>query len=177
MGKNISVKPNVNSAFVISPLRPDAWEKVSAIYLEGIASGQATFETEAPSWDRWDAAHLPFGRLVARAGGNVIAWAALSPVSNRCVYGGVAEVSIYVSKAHRSSGIGSALLEALIHESERNGIWTLQAGVFPENLGSVALHRKCGFREIGRRERIGKLNGAWRDTLLLERRSAVVGIE
>src|SRR5207302_5314766 len=156
------------------------WEQVRTIYQEGIATGHATFETEVPSWEQWDAAHLPFARLVARAGreaGRVAGWAALSPVSQRCVYGGVAEVSVYVSQTQRRSGIGRQLLEALISESERNGIWTLQAGMFPENVGSLALHRRSGFREVGRRERIGKLNGVWRDTILLERRSSLVGIE
>ena len=167
------------SQVVIDIMQSTDWEQVRTIYQEGIATGHATFETEAPSWEQWDAAHLPFARLVARAGreaGRVAGWAALSPVSQRCVYGGVAEVSVYVSQAHRQSGVGRRLLSALIRESERNGVWTLQAGMFPENAGSLALHRGCGFREVGRRERIGKLNGAWRDTILLERRSPVVGV-
>ena len=169
---NISVKANV----IIGPMRAEDWEQARAIYLEGIATGQATFETEAPSWEEWDAAHLPFARLVARDEDGVAGWAALSAVSQRCVYGGVAEVSVYVAHTHRQSGIGRKLLEALIAASEENGIWTLQAGMFPENPGSLALHRRCGFREVGRRERIGKLNGLWRDTILMERRSAVVGV-
>jgi len=157
-------------------MQPTDWEQVRAIYLEGIATGHATFETEAPSWEQWDAAHLSFARLVARNDHDVAGWAALSPVSQRCVYGGVAEVSVYVATSHRGSGMGRRLLAALISESERNGIWTLQAGMFPENAGSVALHRGCGFREVGRRERIGQLKGVWRDTILLERRSPVVGV-
>ena len=162
---------------VIEQMSASDWEQVRAIYLEGIATGQATFETEAPSWETWNSSHLPFARLVARRGDRVAGWAALSPVSQRCVYGGVAEVSVYVSQTQRRSGIGRQLLAALISESERNGIWTLQAGMFPENAGSLALHQTSGFREVGRRERIGRLNGVWRDTILLERRSSLVGIE
>lgn len=160
-----------------APLRSEHWDAVRAIYAEGIATGHATFERSVPGWERWDAAHLPFGRLVALADGEVVGWAALAPVSDRCVYGGVAEVSVYVSGAHRGHGIGSRLLERLIGASEANGIWTLQAGIFPENEASVGLHRGHGFREVGRRERLGKLNGEWRDVLLLERRSTVVGSE
>jgi len=159
----------------IDTMRPEDWPKVRAIYLEGIATGQATFETEAPSWPQWDDAHLQFARLVARADGDVLGWAALSRVSARRAYEGVAEVSVYVSARHRGKGIGRSLLEALVHEAEQNGIWTLQAVMFPENAASVSLHRRCGFREVGRRQRISKLNGVWRDTVLLERRSQVVG--
>ena len=174
---HISVKANVTSSPVIGQMSRADWEQVRSIYVEGIATGNATFETEAPSWEAWNSSHHPFGRLVVRFGNRVIGWAALSPVSQRCVYGGVAEVSVYVSRNHRHSGIGRQLLEALISESERNGIWTLQAGMFPENAGSLALHLGSGFREVGRRERIGGLNGVWRDTILLERRSSLVGIE
>src|SRR5436190_13214890 len=162
---------------LIEQFRPGDWEQVRRIYLEGIAAGNATFETVTPSWEAWDAAHLPFARLVARDEDRVAGWAALSPVSQRCVYGGVAEVSVYVSQTHRHSGLGRQLLSALISESEQNGIWTLQAGMFPENVGSLTLHRRSGFREVGRRERIGKLNGVWRDTILWERRSSLVGME
>lgn len=147
------------------------WEQVRAIYLEGIRSGHATFETDAPSWEKWDEGHHQFARLVMREGEAVLGWAALSPVSKRHVYRGVAEVTVYVSETARGQGIGRALLEALIEESEKNGIWTLQASIFPENIASVQLHRRCGFREVGRRERIAMLNGVWRDTLLFERRS------
>ena len=163
--------------YVIDEMSPADWEAVRTIYLEGIATGNATFETEAPAWASWDAAHLPHSRLVARAGDEVMAWAALTPVSSRCVYGGVAEVSVYVGAGHRGAGLGRALLAALIASSERHGMWTLQAGVFPENEASVGLHRACGFREVGRRERVGKLHGRWRDTVLLERRSLIVGVD
>ncbi|MGA9993832.1 MAG: N-acetyltransferase family protein [Pyrinomonadaceae bacterium] len=163
--------------FIIDEMKESDWPAVRAIYTEGIATGQATFETDAPAWERWDASHHAYARLVARAGERVKGWAALSLVSGRAVYKGVAEVSVYVGQEHRGAGVGRALLEALIKASEQNGIWTLQAGVFPENEASVALHKLCGFREVGRRERIGRLNGAWRDTLLLERRSKVVGAD
>ena len=169
--------------FVIELMREIDWEQVRAIYLEGIATGHATFETSAPTWEHWNASHLRDSRFVARsgdvmkAGGVIKGWAALSPVSSRCVYAGVAEVSVYVGERYRGEGIGKALLGALIASSEAVGIWTLQAGVFPENVGSVRLHERCGFREVGRRERIGQMNDVWRDTLLLERRSKVVGID
>jgi phosphinothricin acetyltransferase len=153
----------------------DDWAEVARIYLEGIESGHATFETDVPSWERWDAAHLPFARLVAIAGEVIIGWAALSRVSAREVYSGVAEISVYVADKSRGQGLGGLLLEALIKESESNGIWTLQASIFPENATSIRLHQRCGFREVGRRERIAKLRGVWRDTVLLERRSRIVG--
>jgi phosphinothricin acetyltransferase len=161
-------------ASFIDQMRIGDWEQVRAIYLEGIRSGHATFETEAPGWERWDVAHLPFARLVMRDGAAVLGWAALSPVSKREVYRGVAEVTVYVAEGARGRGIGRALLEALIAESERNRVWTLQASIFPENTASVALHLHCDFREVGRRERIARLHGVWRDTLLFERRSVVV---
>ncbi|MGA2983822.1 MAG: N-acetyltransferase family protein [Terriglobia bacterium] len=157
-------------------LRASDWEQVRSIYLEGIASGNATFETEAPTWEKWDAAHLPIGRLAARAADVVLGWSALSPASDRCCYAGVAEASLYVGARHRGQGIGTALLQATIDLAEKNGIWTLQAGIFPENRASLALVAKCGFREVGRRERLGKLHGTWRDVLLLERRSRIVGM-
>ena len=156
---------------VIDQMRPSDWEQVREIYLQGIRSGHSTFETEAPSWERWDEAHLPFARLVMREGERVLGWAALSPVSKRQVYRGVAELTVYVAESARGRGIGRALLDELIEESERNGIWTLQASIFPENVASVELHRRCGFREVGRRERIAMLSNVWRDTLLFERRS------
>lgn len=171
----ISVKPNMNEV-VIEPMAAADWGAVRAVYLEGIATGQATFEMEAPAWETWDAAHLAFGRLVARAGDSVIGWAALSPVSKRQAYAGVAEVSVYVAADSRERGVGRSLLEQLIQESEQNGIWTLQASVFPENAATIAMHQRCGFREVGRRERISKLNDSWRDTILLERRSKIVGV-
>jgi len=163
--------------FVIEKMRARHWAGVRAVYLEGIETGEATFELEAPAWEIWDASHLPFARLVALAGERLAGWAALSPVSTRKVYAGVAEVSVYVGAEFRGRGLGRALLEALIRESEANGVWTLQAGIFPENSASVALHTACGFRLVGRRERIGKLRGRWRDTVLLERRSSVVGTD
>ena len=165
------------STLLIEAMQPDDWPAVRSIYLEGIGSGHATFETEAPSWQDWDAAHHQFGRLVAREADRVVGWAALSPVLRRRVYSGVAEVSVYVSGDRRGQGLGRALLEKLICESEQNNIWTLQASVFPENAATIGLHRACGFHEVGRRERIGKLNDTWRDTLLLERRSQVAGID
>lgn len=161
---------------LIEPLTANDWASVRAVYLEGISTGDATFETDAPTWEAWDAGHLRGARLVARSGGEVLGWAALSPVSNRCVYGGVAEVSVYVADAARGRGVGRALLAALVAESEACGLWTLQAGIMPENAASVRLHLACGFREVGRRERLGKLRGVWRDVLLLERRSQKVGL-
>jgi phosphinothricin acetyltransferase len=162
--------------WVLRSMRPADWPPVRAIYAEGIATGDATFETQAPSWDAWDAGHLPHPRIVAAREREVLGWAALSPVSGRCVYAGVAEVSVYVAARARGRGVGRCLLEALIAESEANGIWTLQAGIFPENGGSAALHERCGFRVVGRRERLGRMAGRWRDVLLLERRSKVTGV-
>ncbi len=159
----------------VEEMRAGDWERVRAIYLEGIATGDATFETDAPSFETWDASHLRACRLVARIDGEVAGWAALSPVSSRCVYGGVAEVSVYVGEKHRGRGVGRALLSELVKESERSGLWTLQAGVLAENASSIALHERCGFRVVGTRERLGRLKGAWRDVVLLERRSGVVG--
>jgi L-amino acid N-acyltransferase YncA len=152
-------------------LGPADWDSVRAIYLEGIASGVATFETDAPSWEAWNAAHLPHPRLKAVEESSLIGWAALVPVSPRPAYSGVAEVSIYVGQAHRRKGIGKALLTALARSSEEFGIWTLQAGIFAENAGSIALHKACGFREVGTRERIGRLGDIWHDVVLMERRS------
>ena len=161
----------------IIPLTAAHWPTVSAIYAEGIATGNATFATEPPAWADWNTGHLATCRLVATdAAGQVLGWAALSPVSGRCVYAGVAEVSVYVADAARGQGVGRALLAALITESEAHGLWMLQAGIFPENAASVRLHEAAGFRVVGRRERIGQLHGHWRDTLLLERRSGVVGV-
>jgi phosphinothricin acetyltransferase len=162
--------------FIIQQLVAAHWPAVRAIYEAGIATGQATFTTEAPGWEAWDAGHLAHCRLVAAtAAGQVLGWAALSPVSSRCVYAGVAEVSIYIAAEARSRGVGRQLLAALVDASEQHGLWTLQAGIFPENTASLALHASQGFRTVGRRERISQLRGQWRDTLLLERRSTVVG--
>ena len=159
----------------IRTLTDDDWEAVRAIYLAGIATGQATFETEAPSWTTWNGSHLPAPRLLAISEEIPGGWAALSRVSTRPVYAGVAEVSVYVAEEMRGRGLGGLLLKALIKGSEENGIWTLQASIFPENVASISLHHSCGFREVGRRERIARMKGIWRDTLLFERRSKLVG--
>jgi L-amino acid N-acyltransferase YncA len=160
---------------VIDQMKASDWEQVRAVYLEGIATGQATFETETPDWEKWDSSHLQECRLTARIDESIAGWAALSPVSSRRVYRGVAEVSVYVAERFRGQGIGRALLQALVDCSEQQGIWTLQAGILAENESSLTLHKNCGFREVGRRERIGRLHGAWRDVILLERRSMTVG--
>lgn len=160
------------TALTIDTLQPADWPAVAAILAEGIATGSATFETAVPPWEDWDAAHLPAPRLVARdADGSALAWAALVPVSRRTCYAGVAELSIYVAARARGRGTGRALLEALVRAAEAAGFWTLQAVVFPENAASVALHERCGFRLVGRRERIAQLGGRWQDTLLYERRA------
>ncbi len=157
-------------------LRPGDWPEVAAIYEAGIRSGNATFETAVPTWERWGDVHLHHPRLVGTVEtGRVAGWAAISAVSSRTCYRGVAEVSVYVARDARGHGVGRALLERLIDASEEAGIWTLQAGIFPENDASVALHRRCGFRVVGLREKLGRgADGIWRDVLLLERRSAVV---
>jgi L-amino acid N-acyltransferase YncA len=159
----------------IETMQPSDWQEVRTIYEEGIRTGNATFESTAPAWETWDQGHLKECRFLAMEGDTVLGWAALSPVSGRCVYAGVAEVSVYVSTAARGKGIGKLLLQKLIEASEAANLWTLQAGIFPENVASVKLHEACGFRMIGKRERIGKMNGVWRDTVLLERRSNTVG--
>jgi len=150
------------------------WPSVAGIYAEGIATGDATFETEVPDWGRWDAAHIESCRLVCEIADQVVAWAALSPVSGRQVYRGVAEHSIYVAGSARGRGVGSLLLQALIDESEEAGFWTLQTAIFPENEASITLHTRAGFRVIGTRERIAAHHGRWRDTVLMERRSGRV---
>ena len=157
-------------------MRPGDWDAVRAIYMDGIATGNATFETSTPDWEQWDKGHLRSCRLVARSGGKVLGWAALSPVSSRCVYGGVAEASLYVAELWRGKGVGRTLLAALVEASEAAGIWTLQAGVFPENMASLELLKRGGFRVVGIRQRLGSMNGRWRDVALLERRSAKVGV-
>jgi L-amino acid N-acyltransferase YncA len=158
----------------IRELRPGDWLAVRAIYEDGIRAGDATFETETPSWEAWDAAH-PELRLVAERAGAIVGWAALSPASPRHCYRGVGEVSVYVAEEARGAGLGRALLERLVDRSEQAGYWTLTAGVFPENEASLRLHKACGFREVGVRERIGEADGVWRDVILLERRSMLVG--
>jgi L-amino acid N-acyltransferase YncA len=161
--------------YKITPMKPEDWPTVREIYREGIATGNATFEIDLPAWEKWDAAHRKDCRLLARNAEQIFGWAALSPVSARRVYSGVAEVSVYVAASARGVGVGKTLLQALIEESERNEIWTLQAGIFPENTASVTLHKSCGFRKLGVRRRIGKLREVWRDVLLLERRSSIAG--
>jgi phosphinothricin acetyltransferase len=167
----------VAPAPIVELLSPGDWDDVRRIYLEGIADGNATFETEAPSWEKWDASHRPAPRLVARESSSTVGWAALSSVSSREAYCGVAEVSVYVAAVARGRGVGRALLSELVRRSEDSGVWTLQAGIFPENAASLALHRACGFRTVGRRERLGRLVGVWRDVMLLERRSDRVGAQ
>jgi phosphinothricin acetyltransferase len=162
--------------YLLDELKPEDWETVRAIYEAGIATGQATFETAAPSWEAWDASHRANCRLVARQDGQVIGWAALSPVSGRCVYGGVAEVSVYVAASWKGKGVGKALLQTLVAASEAAGLWTLQATIFPENTASIRLHHVCGFRTVGVRERLGQQDGRWRDVVLLERRSTITGV-
>jgi phosphinothricin acetyltransferase len=161
-------------AVTIRDLRPDDWPAVRTIYEEGIRGGNATFETEAPSWERWDVAH-PELRLVAERDGSVVGWAALSPASARHCYRGVGDVSVYVAEQARGAGLGRVLLEELVERSEQAGYWTLTAGVFPENEASIRLHNACGFRAVGIRERVGELRGHWRDVVLLERRSTLIG--
>ena len=158
-------------AVLIKPMADGDWPEVSRIYEAGIQTGYATFETSAPSWQDWNGSHLTHSRWIAVDGDQIIGWAALSPVSDRCVYGGVAEVSVYIDSKSRGRGVGQLLLDAAIKSSEENGIWTLTAAMFRENIGSAKLHERCGFRQIGYRERIGKLNGEWKDNLLYERRS------
>jgi len=153
------------------------WPAVSTIYGEGIATGNATFEKSIPEWQKWDSGHLRTCRLVARAGNDVLGWAALTPVSGRCIYAGVAEVSVYVAERARGQKVGLKLLHKLVEASERVGIWTLQAGIFPENIASVELHKRCGFTTVGTRKRLGRMDGRWRDVSLMERRSKTVGAD
>jgi L-amino acid N-acyltransferase YncA len=162
---------SVASSISVAQLQPEHWPAVVRIYREGIATGKATFETTAPTWEKWDADHLPGLRLVAVESDEVVGWTALSAVSDRCVYGGVAEESVYVAEAARGRGIGRLLLEELIRRSEESGIWTIQTGIFPENEASIRLHERVGFRVIGVREKLGRLDGDWRDVVFLERRS------
>lgn len=154
---------------------PSHWDAVRDIYLQGIATKNATFQTDAPSWEEWNNSHLAALRYVILVDGVVAGWAALTPVSERCVYAGVTEISVYIHEDSRGRGIGGALLEKLITESEKQNIWTLQSGIFPENKASIALHKKHGFRIIGYREKIGKMDGIWRDTVFMERRSKLIG--
>ncbi len=165
------------SEFNIVPMHTSDWPTVQRIYAEGIATGNATFETAVTAdWETWDAGKRPDCRLVARFGNEVVGWAALSPVSKRAVYAGVAEVSVYVGNEARGRGVGKALLQALVLASEEAGVWTLMASIFPENEASIAIHQQCGFRLLGQRDRIAQHHGVWRDTVILERRSQVVGL-
>lgn len=161
---------------LIRAMTAEDWPRVREIYEEGIATANATFETDVPDWEQWAARHVSSCRLIAMLEGDTVGWAALSPVSVRRVYAGVGEVSVYVTQAVQGSGVGKALLAALIAESERNGFWTLQAGIFPENVRSIGLHKALGFREVGIRERLGELHNHWRDVVLMERRSKTVGV-
>jgi L-amino acid N-acyltransferase YncA len=160
----------------ILELTEQHFQFVKKIYDEGIATGHATFQTESPEWNEWNSSHLLQCRFVAMENTRVAGWAALTPVSGRCVYAGVAEVSVYVGTDHRGQGVGKHLLKKLIVESESKNIWTLQAGIFPENEASIKLHNSLGFRQVGYREKIGQMKGVWRDTVLLERRSTKVGV-
>ena len=164
----------ITTAVAIRDLRPNDWPEVSRIYAEGIETGNATFETDTPSWDIWDGVHLHHPRLVGTVADGVVAWAAVVPVSARPVYSGVAEISLYVAEQARGQGLGTALLAEFVEQSDAAGIWTLQTSVFPENEASLRLLERSGFRVVGRRERIGQLGGRWRDTLLLERRNEVI---
>lgn len=165
-GKNINIRN----------MKAEDWNAVASIYKQGIATGFATFETDVPDFETWDSAHLKTCRIVAVQGDELVGWAALSPVSGRCVYGGVGEVSVYIAANTRSLGVGTLLLQQLILESEKEGLWTLQSGIFPENEGSIQLHKKMGFRYIGKREKIGRtVAGIWSDNVLFERRSSVIG--
>ena len=162
--------------FTTEKMKAEEWAEVKTIYQEGIENGNATFETSVPKWEEWDKNHLRDCRLVAKIAGEVVGWAALSPVSGRCCYSGVAEVSLYVKVSARGRGIGKALLQAIIEQSEAAGIWMLQGCGFRENSASIALQRKCGFREVGYRERIGQVNGVWKDVIVMERRSKIAGV-
>lgn len=169
-------KGKMNDKLKFRTLEQSDWESVARIYQEGLDTGHATFETNIPNWEAWNAGHIKDCRIIAKIDTEIVGWAALSPVSSRCVYGGVAEVSVYVLSKFSGQSIGTQLLKRLISESEKQGIWTLQAGVFPENKGSIKIHERLGFRKVGYREKIGQMNGIWRDTVLLEKRSDNVGI-
>jgi len=158
---------------LVRPITKEDWHSIAGIYRQGIETGNATFETEIPTWEKWDSAHLESCRIVAVCDNDIAGWAALVPVSARRVYSGVAEVSIYIADKYRGMKIGSRLLEMLIKQSEIEGFWTLQAVIFPENIASIRMHQNLGFRQVGYREKIGKMNGKWRNTILLERRSRI----
>lgn len=161
----------------IEPMVPEDWPDVSSIYIEGIATGNATFETLQPTWEIWDRDHLPFCRLIARLDGAVAGWAALARRSKRTSFAGVAELSIYVAGWARGRRVGSVLIDKAIQESEKYGVWTLQGSIIRGNDASLKMVEAAGFRQVGYRERIGKINGVWKDTILVERRSKVVGLD
>ena len=164
--------------YIIDEMKESDWEQVANIYLEGIKTGKATFQTEIPNWESWNSGHINSCRLVVRSESTVLGWAALSPTSSRCVYAGVAEVSIYIGEKHKGKGIGTVLLKKLIKLSEENEFWTLQSGIVSKNIASIALHKNCGFREIGIREKVAKMNNKeWMDVTFMERRSTIVGID
>jgi phosphinothricin acetyltransferase len=169
--------PVAREEVAIVDLEAAHWPDVVRIYQQGMATGNATFETEVPSWETWDADHLAKPRLVARRGGQTLGWAVLSPVSNRCVYRGVAENSIYLDTSALGQGIGRLLLDRLVTMAEDEGIWTIEAGIFPENEASLRLHERCGFRLVGVRRRMGRMDSRWRDVVFMERRSDRVGTE
>ena len=166
-----------NLEIVFRPIKADDWEIVAAIYKQGIETNNATFQQQIPTWNEWDNRHLKNCRIIASIDNKIAGWAALSPVSTRCVYAGVAEVSVYVANNFRGQHIGKMLLDKLIIESEKENLWTLQAGIFPENIPSLIIHEKAGFRKVGYRENIAKMNGKWRDTVLMERRSKNIGLD
>lgn len=164
--------------YKIEEMKASDWKQVADIYLEGIKTGRSTFQTEVPTWESWDASHIKSCRLVARSGDNILGWVALSPTSSRCAYAGVAEVSVYIGEKYKGQGVGTALLKSVIDFSEEQGFWTLQSGVVRVNIESIALHKKCGFRELGIREKVAKMpDGVWHDVLLMERRSKRIGID
>ncbi|MDF2949743.1 MAG: sortase-like acyltransferase [Sedimentibacter sp.] len=161
--------------YKIEEMRASDWTQVADIYMDGINTKIATFQSAIPSWEEWDKGHCESCRLVARVGDAILGWAALSPVSSRCVYAGVAEVSIYIGKQYQGQKVGTTLLKKLIEVSEENGFWTLQSGIIKENISSLNLHKNCGFREVGYREKLGKMdNEKWHDVVLVERRSKIV---
>lgn len=164
------------STIIVRPFQTKDWPAVQAIYQQGIDTKNATFEGKVKTWEEWNRGTRPDCRLVALLASEIAGWATLSPVSSRAVYTGVAEVSIYVAALHQGQGIGARLLTALIDASEQAGLWTLQAGIFPENVASIELHKKCGFRVVGLRGKLGQMDGVWRDVVLLERRSQIVGV-
>lgn len=166
----------MTAEILFRPMTANDWESVAEIYKQGIETGNATFQQNIPAWNEWDNGYLKICRIIAEKNNKVIGWAALTPISGRCVYAGVAEVSVYVSNNHKGQKIGTKLLDKLISLSEKEGFWTLQASVFPENKSSLKIHENLGFRHVGFREKIGKMNEIWRDTILLERRSKTIGV-